>query len=164
MTTRRITTIALLVATCTILRLALVELPNIKPITALFFLFILFLGLSDSLIIMTLTMLLTGFMLGFSPLVIGQVLVYALLMLVFWLLSKRKAPIWLMAGLAFVLPFFYGLGTDLMSAALFGLYGQTFYAYWLAGLPFDLAHGVSTLVFFLIFYFIFDRTKLQKKL
>ena len=151
--------IAILAALSSVLRIWLVALPNIKPITAMFFAFILFLGLSDSLWIMSITMLTTGLLLGFSPLVFGQIFVYALLMIIFKLLSKIIKNIWTLSILTGSLALLYGFLISLCSGILYGFGPAGFIGYWLAGLPFDLAHAVSTFLFFPIVLLIFKRIK-----
>ena len=50
--------------------------PNIQPITAMFFVAVLYLGLVDGLLIMALTMSISGFIFGFGPWVFNQIDVY----------------------------------------------------------------------------------------
>ncbi|RZI49682.1 hypothetical protein [Lactococcus kimchii] len=56
----RLALIAVLAALCSTLRIWFAFLPNVKPITAMFFAFSLFLGLTNSLWIMIITILVTG--------------------------------------------------------------------------------------------------------
>lgn len=151
----------MLVAICCVLRLAMASLPNVKPITALFFVFTLMLGLGESLIVMALTMILTGLVLGFSPIIFGQIFVYLLIILIFKACSKFSENIIFLVVLAGLLAMLYGLLIDIFSAVLFGLGGAGFFAYWLAGLPFDLAHAGSTFIFYPLLILVSHRIKLN---
>ena len=156
------TRLALLTALCCVLRFAMAEFPNIKPITALFFAFVLFLGVGDSLIIMALTMLLTGLILGFSPIILGQIIVYALLIFLFKLSSQISQNVIFLAIISALLAFVFGALIDLISGWLYGFGTGGYIAYWLAGLPFDIAHALSTLLFYPVVIFILNRVKASK--
>ncbi len=65
MITTRLTRLAILTALACVLRIAFGAFPNVKPITALFFVLILAYGLADAIIVSTLTMIATGFLMGF---------------------------------------------------------------------------------------------------
>ena len=62
MITTRLTRLAILTALACVLRIAFGAFPNVKPITALFFVLILAYGLADAIIVSTLTMIVTGFL------------------------------------------------------------------------------------------------------
>ncbi|MGM9886258.1 MAG: ECF transporter S component [Lactococcus sp.] len=159
----RMTLIALLTALCCVLRVAFVEFPNVKPITALFFAFSIYIGFYDSLAIMSLTMLLTGMLLGFSPIIIGQILVYVVLILIFKGFSKVNASPIFLSIISAILALVFGFLISLFSGLLYGFGSGGFIAYWLAGLPFDAAHALSTLIFYPIVIIILQRTKALKK-
>ena len=61
LTIQRMARIAILSALAVGLRSAFIGLPNIQPITAMFFVAVLYLGLVDGLLIMALTMSISGF-------------------------------------------------------------------------------------------------------
>ena len=67
LTIQRMARIAILSALAVGLRSAFIGLPNIQPITAMFFVAVLYLGLVDGLLIMALTMAISGFIFGFGP-------------------------------------------------------------------------------------------------
>ena len=155
----RLVRLAMLTALACALRLSLANFPNVKPITALFFVLILFGGLADSLVVMSLTMLATGLLLGFSPIIIGQILVYGLLLILFYFLTKLSKNLGFLTVLTGLAALIYGALLDLFSGFLFGFGAGGFLAYWLAGLPFDLAHALSTVLFFPLMILIFGRIK-----
>jgi hypothetical protein len=152
MPTIRLTRIAILTALACVLRLAMGGFPNVKPITALFFVLLLVFGLVDALLVSTLTMLVTGFLMGFSPIILGQMMSYALILTVGMVLFRLIKHVVLRTGLVFMLTMSYGFVISIFSASLFG---ASFWPFWLSGLTFDLAHAVSTAIFFPILLTIF---------
>jgi hypothetical protein len=153
MTTSRLTRIAILTALACVLRLALGAWPNIKPITALFFVLLLVFGLVDALFVSGLTMLVTGFLMGFSLIIVGQIISYAVILFLGKGLFKLVKSLILRTGLIFILTMCYGFVISIFSARLFG---SSFWPFWLSGLTFDLAHAVSTAIFFPILLTIFN--------
>ncbi len=161
----RLTRLALLTALCIVLREAFSGLPNVQPITAIFLVVTTTYGLLDGIILSSLTMLLTGFLLGFGEVVFRQMLAFALICILwFWLNDFiKKLPyglslslqIWLAAGLSLL----YGVLLDASSALI---YATPAWAYILAGLSFDLIHAASTALFYPIIYSIFRRFTHEK--
>lgn len=153
MTTNRLTRLALLTALCIALRHAFTAFPNVKPITAIFLVIAASLGLMDSLLVMTLTMTVTAFILGFGPWVAWQVLAYGLV-LIFWksvvfsLTNRLKSATIrtiVQSVLAGLMGLVYGVVIDSLSAIL---YQMPIWAYLLNGMVFNLAHVVSTTLFY----------------
>lgn len=160
MTTTRLTRLAILTALACVLRLAFGAFPNVKPITALFFVLILSYGLVDACLVSSLTMIVTGFLMGFSLIILGQIITYVVILTLGALLFRRIQSMLLRTGLIFLLTMGYGFIISLFSAALFG---STFWPFWLSGLSFDLAHAVSTAIFFPMLLTIF-KTILKENL
>lgn len=160
MTTTRLTRLAILTALACVLRLAFGAFPNVKPITALFFVLILAYGLVDACLVSSLTMIVTGFLMGFSLIILGQIITYVVILTLGALLFRRIQSMLLRTGLVFLLTMGYGFIISLFSAALFG---STFWPFWLSGLSFDLAHAVSTAIFFPMLLSIF-KTILKENL
>lgn len=161
MTTIRLTRMAILTALACVLRIALSAFPNVKPITALFFVLVLVFGLADALVVSTLTMLVTGFLMGFSLIILGQIMSYAIILLVGQGLFKLVKPLVWRTGLIFGLTLVYGVVISIFSAYLFG---SSFWPFWLSGLTFDLAHAVSTAIFFPILLTIFKIIMKEEKI
>ena len=158
----RLAIIAILAALSSALRIWMAAFPNIKPITAMFFAFAIVLGLSDSLWIMALTMLATGLLLGFSPLVLGQIIVYAIIIVIFKGLSVLTNNIWFLSALTALLAMIFGVLISFISGMIYGFGAGGFVGYWLAGLSFDLAHAISTFIFFPFVMLILRRIKTLK--
>ena len=155
----RLALIAILAALSCVLRIAFVDFPNVKPITAMFFAFALWIGLWDSIAIMGLTMLLTGILLGFSPIVFGQIFVYAIIIAFFKAIGKLTKNVFVLSISAGFLAFVFGALIDVLSGLMYGFGTGGYIAYWIAGLPFDTAHAISTLIFYPIVIMILGRVK-----
>ena len=80
---KRLTRITLLAALCVVLRQAFAFLPNVQPISAIFFLLVLFEDWQFACLVMAVTMFTSAFLLGMSPVVLAQTLAGALPPLVF---------------------------------------------------------------------------------
>ena len=152
MMTTRLTRLAILTALACVLRITFGAFPNVKPITALFFVLILAYSLADAIVVSSLTMLVTGFLMGFSVIILGQMISYALILSLGAFIFKWFKPMILRTLVVFVLTMFYGFIISIFSAQLFG---SQFWPFWLSGLTFDLAHAVSTALFFPILATIF---------
>ena len=162
MTLKKISRIAVFSALCIALRLAFGLFPNIKPITAIFLSYTLFYGLGEGLLVMVMTMLITSSVLGFGPWVLGQFISYAAA-LCFWFFlyhpalrrikaaGKKQLLESLGAGLVALI---YGIMIDTYSAVLFG---SPVWPMLISGLYFNLAHCLSTVLFYPLITTIFRR-------
>ena len=74
MSARKMAKIAILSALCVAFRYAFSFLPNVQPISAIFFLIVIFEDLPTSLLVMAVTMFTSAFLLGMSPIVLFQLL------------------------------------------------------------------------------------------
>ena len=128
--------------------------PNIKPITALFFVLILYIGLVDAILVSALTVVVTGLLMGFSIIIIGQILSYAIILTLGSLMLRQIKHMMIRTCFIFILTLCYGFVISLYSAYFFG---SPFLIFWLNGLSFDLAHAISTAIFFPILLTIFNR-------
>jgi energy-coupling factor transport system substrate-specific component len=117
-----------------------------------FFVLVLVYGLADAIIVSSLTMVVTGFLMGFSVIILGQMLSYAVILSLGALVFKGVKPLVFRTVVIFILTMFYGFIISIFSAQLFG---SLFWPFWLSGLTFDLAHAVSTALFFPILATIF---------
>lgn len=149
----------MLVALSITLRIFFGGFPNIKPLTAIFLVSLSFMGLMDAWLVMTLTMVGSGLLFGFGPVVLWQVLSFGLVQLLWWclvkpLVNKERLSIWLQSLLAALLVYVYGLIISILSAWQFGLSPLIF---WFNGLFFDSLHAISTFLFYPIIDYIFRR-------
>ncbi|GFH40278.1 hypothetical protein [Pseudolactococcus insecticola] len=151
---KKLTQIAILSALGSVMRLSLVAFPNVKPITAFFFVLVIYLGLGTALLVASLTMTLTGLLLGFSVIIFAQIVSYAMILTAGYFLFKHVRQVVLQAILAGILTMCWGFLISLFSARLFG---SSIWPFWLSGLPFDVAHAVSTALFFPVLIIIFKQ-------
>lgn len=165
MTTKQLTRIAIFSALALVLRLSFSHLPNIQPVTTLFLVFAVFFGFYESVLVMSLTMLISSFVLGFGPWVFWQLATFMLIIFLWTFLiyplsqkvTNYQMPfISVLAGLCAVL---YGIFIDSCFAYL---YSMPWWSYVLAGAPFNLVHGLSTLLFYPIIFAIFRRLSHEK--
>lgn len=129
---QKISRIAILSALCVALRYAFSSLPNIQPITAIFLITAIVYGLSDSILIMSLTMLVSSFLLMFGPWVIWQIFSFTVILVIwkyllypltkFLKFAKINEIVWqsLFAGLLGIV---YGLVIDSCYAFLMACRG-----------------------------------------
>lgn len=162
MVLRRLTRLAILVALCVVMREAFAGIPNVQPVTATFLVVTSYYGLLDGILLSGLTMLVTGFFLGFGEIVPRQILAFALICLIWRLIFPvvtkiaRSTPISvvLQALVAGLLAVVYGIFLDFGSALI---YHMPLWAYLLNGFYFNLAHALSTSLFYPIIQSIFRR-------
>ncbi|MDQ0222545.1 ECF transporter S component [Streptococcus moroccensis] len=155
MTVREMARIAILASLCVALRLLFGPFPNIKPITALFLLLLNYLPFWHVVTIASLTMLVTGFYLGFGIWVLWQIIAYAVV-LVIWkgfnkvLFRQKEKTLPMQSLLSGVMPFIYSLVIGIFSCLT---YGGRLWPYLINGLSFDVVHAVSTVCFYPALFF-----------
>ncbi|KXT85180.1 ECF transporter S component [Streptococcus panodentis] len=158
MSVRQLTRIALLAALCVVLRYAFAGLPNIKPISALYFLLVDAEDLKSSLLVMSISIFVSSFLLGMGPWVLFQIVTFAAVICL-WYLLYRHFRLFGQSVLAMLLAFGYGILIDSIMAAL---YQMPWWTYVAAGAGFNLAHALSTLLFYPILYPILRRLYHEK--
>lgn len=165
MSIKRLSRIALLSGLCLVLRQVFAGLPNIQPLTAIFIVLVTAWGVLDSLLVMSLTMLISSFLLGFGIWVVFQLITYSLLLMVWYCLTRLlqgvKLSIVVVSLGAASLGLAYGFIIDSISA---WFYQMPWWTYVLAGLPFNLAHALSTLLFYPVMKSIFRRISYERYL
>jgi hypothetical protein len=133
-----------------VIRLFFTWLPNFTAVTALILLVCLYWGLFDALIVANLMVLATGLYLGIGYWVFEQMLAYSLVLLIYFLLCKipslKKLPMQMM--LAFCSALLYGFIISACEVFIFRI--NFFWAYYGAGIPFDLMHASGSFLFMLI--------------
>ncbi|WP_394404755.1 hypothetical protein [Streptococcus sp. 20-1249] len=164
MSTKRMSRIAILSALAIVLRFAFGAFPNVKPITAIFLVSLLYFPLADSLLIMALTMIGSGIYFGFSIVVLWQIVSFGLMMLAwrFLVLPLTEELSWatiLQSILAGLMAFAYGFLISIPTSIQFG---ANLWIYWLNGLMFDALHAASTFIFYPFIYQLFRRIYREK--
>jgi hypothetical protein len=156
---KHLTIIAMLVALCSVSRLAFTWLPNFTPVTTIFLLICLNFSFADALIVANITMVATGVYLGMGYWVFGQMISYTLVLTVFYLLTRLPflRKLYSLLGLAFFSGLLYGFIISLVMTFIFNI--AVFWAYYSTGLPFDLMHAFGSAVFMLVLYLPFQAFK-----
>ena len=127
MSLRYLARIALLAAVCVVLRYAFAGLPNIKPITALYFLLVDFEDLKGSLLVMSISIFVSSFLFGMGPWVLFQILSFTVVICL-WYLLYRRLGLFGQSMLALILAFSYGLVIDGITALLYQMPWWTYVA------------------------------------
>ncbi|UOQ42669.1 ECF transporter S component [Halobacillus salinarum] len=148
MNTYKLTLIAMLSALAVAGRLVMANVPNVQPVTAIIILSGFWLGPISGIAMAVLTTLLSNVLLGMGYWTIWQITAWGMIGLIAGLLGKffKDIPIWGLALYGFFSGLFYGFIISITMKAA----GQPFWGYYLAGLPFDLNHAASNLVFILV--------------
>ena len=146
--THRLITDAFLTAILFVLQIALSYLPNIELVSLFVILYTLLLG-KRVIPILTAFTVLEGMIYGFGVWWISYLYIWPILAGFTWGLKQLQAPDWAYA----ILSCLYGLGFGFLCALpyLSGGIGAMF-TWWIAGIPFDLVHGISNLILALILF------------
>lgn len=146
---KSIALISMLVALSVTGRIAFSFIPNVQPTTPIIILTTLLLGIRYGLINAVLSILVSNLVLGSGIWTIPQIISYAIIVLitgfairpVMYKLSHLTLS--LFAGCCGLL---YGLVISFSQIPIFGL--KNIWAYYLSGLPFDLAHAGGNVIFY----------------
>ena len=142
--------LAIFVAVCVVVRLTFNWIPNFTAVTSLLLLICFYFGLLDSLIVANIMLIATGIYLGMGYWVVGQMLAYSVVLVVYFFLMKVQPLRGLIPQMliAFVCGLVYGFIISLF--IVFILRISNFWAYYLTGLPFDLTHATGNFLFMLV--------------
>ena len=150
MNNRRIATIALLSCLSFVGRLTFTFLPNVQPTTVIILIVTLYFGVVDGVLVAVISMLMSNLYLGMGIWTIAQIVSYSIIVIVFHLLSLNiKSDIYL-SILAFISGLMYGFFISLVQAPFISWYA--FIPYYISGLPYDIAHAVGNLIFFIMLH------------
>ena len=144
LTVRKLTLIAMTIALCSVIRFPFSYLPNITPLTTIY--------LSEAIIIADMTIIATSVYLGMGYWVVGQLLAYSLIIFLYWLFIKIDIMKFLImqAILCLILGLIYGIVISMFE--VFVLQISSFEIYYIAGLPFDLMHGLGNFLFMILVF------------
>jgi len=154
--------LAMTVATCTVGRLLFQFIPNIQPMTAIFLIITLQLGIFRGLLISILSVLITNIYLGMGIWTISQIFSFAIiicLMGLFYRISIFRESRVLQTLFSIFAGFFYGFVIACIDVEVYGM--PQFWPYYISGLSFDLLHAIGNGGFYLLLTPIFQ--KLYKK-
>ena len=159
----QISRVALLSALCVVLRWAFASFPNVQPITAIFLISSIALSLPEAILIMSTTMLVSSFLLGFGPWVLWQIFSFIIILCIWYYIfypltrigsNQKKIYLMAQAAMAGFMGIIYGVAIDSCYAFL---YSMPWWTYVLAGTGFNIAHAISTFLFYPLVLSIFRR-------
>jgi len=144
----KITLIAMLASLAVAGRIALSHVPNVQPVTAIIILTGFWMGPAAGLIMAFLTTIVSNMLLGMGYWTIWQVVAWSIIGLLAGIIGKYKPefPAWGLTIYGFLSGIFFGVVISLTMRSI----GQPFWAYYLAGLPYDINHAISNVIFILI--------------
>jgi hypothetical protein len=150
--------LSLMAAACVVGRTMFQFIPNVQPMTDIFLIITISHGFSSGLVVCLLSILATNLYMGMGIWTIPQLISYAVIIIIVGLLAKLplfKKSIWLQTSYAFSAGMIYGLVVSLGIYKILNL--PQFLPYYLSGIPFDLAHSLGNVAFYLILAPIFMR-------
>lgn len=147
---QHIALLGILTTLCYISRLLFQFLPNVQPVTVILLLITIILGTRDGLIVAILSILISNINLGLGVWTIAQISSFTVIILLTGLIKSQftRIPFVAMIIYAGLTGYVYGFVISAVQAPFFGI--QNFWAYYLAGLPFDTLHALGNSGFYFI--------------
>ncbi|MDR4888760.1 ECF transporter S component [Fredinandcohnia sp. QZ13] len=147
---KNLTFLSMLIALSVVGRIMFTFLPNVQPTTAIIIIASLFLGPIYGVIVAVLSSVLSNLVMGMGLWTVGQIFAWGIIGLISGALRKYRdrIPVVVLVIYAVFCGFLFGL---VISIPLY-LFSGKFFAYYIAGLPFDMSHAIGNGVFFLILY------------
>lgn len=150
--TRKLAQLSMLAAACTAGRIIFQFIPNVQPMTAIFLFTVLYLGLKDALIVMSLSLIFSNLYFGMGPWIFGQWFSYSILLAAFSIVCRStfiRHSFWLKGIFFFLSGILYGVGMTIADSILYQLPQP--WVYYMQGLSFDMMHGIGNIVFYFVF-------------
>jgi len=141
----------MLISIAVIGRIYLNFIPNVQPLTSIIIITAILMGRSDGVLVAIVSIIVSNLYLGSGIWTFSQIVSFALIAVIsgsFSPYQDRKSFIYILAFLGLFAGYFHGLVMSLFEYILFG----HFWAYYLAGLPFDTYHAIGNLVISLVLY------------
>jgi energy-coupling factor transport system substrate-specific component len=148
LTTKEIAVMGLMIAVLEASVHAMAAIPNVEPVTLLLMLYTLFLG-KKVVYVLVAYLLLEGGFYGFGLWWIAYLYIWPLLTFLTYLL-RRQRSVWVFAILSGLFGLFFGALCAIPYFFIGGL--SSAFAWWVAGIPFDLIHCVANFLLCLILF------------
>jgi energy-coupling factor transport system substrate-specific component len=139
LTTREIAVMGLMIAILEASVHAMAAIPNVEPVTLLLMLYTLFLG-GKVIYVLAAYLLLEGCFYGFGLWWLSYLYIWPLLAFLTYLFRKQQS-VWVFAILSGLFGLFFGALCSIPYLFIGGI--SAAFAWWVAGIPFDLIHCVS---------------------
>lgn len=149
--TQEIAFLSLITAACVVGRFLFQWIPNIQPMTAIFILLTIYLGVTRGLIVNVLSLLITNMYLGMGIWTFSQVASFTLILLIAAGLNHFfffKQSVWLQALYSFIAGLIYGFVFAVIDTKMYGM--SNFWVYYFSGLSFDILHAIGNFGFYLV--------------
>lgn len=128
--------------------------PNVQPVSSILIIITFTMGSFDGIIVAILSMLLSNIFLGMGPWTLTQIGTYTIIILLtgwvvrpFYIKNSHTNRI-IMAMYAGFTGLLYGFIISIFTVTL--IQSRAFWPYYLRGIPFDLAHAIGNVAFYLI--------------
>lgn len=156
--TYEIAYLSMTVAASVVGRLLFQFIPNVQPMTAIFLIITLQLGITRGLIVNVLSLLVTNLYMGMGVWTLSQICSFSLVILLMGLLARipffRKHKT-LQIIYSILAGFLYGFVISLFDYKVYGM--SAFLPYYLAGVSFDAMHAAGNGAFYLLLSPIFNQ-------
>jgi energy-coupling factor transport system substrate-specific component len=151
MKAKKIAFLSILISLSVVGRIYFTFIPNVQPTTAIIIMTAMFLGVRNGMLVAVMSAVLSNLILGMGIWTIGQVVAWSLIGFTSGLLGKKKdkIPLFILAFYSGATGILYGF---ILSLFFYSISTGNFIAYYLAGIPFDMAHAIGNIVFFLVLY------------
>jgi len=156
---RRIALLSMFTALLVVGRIYFAFIPNVQPVTAIIIIISFTFGMKDAIIVTTLSTLITNLYLGTGIWTLWQIGSWAFIAVISGLIGRwyERIPSHLLALYAGLCGLIYGFIVSIPSGLAIG----NFWAYYIAGITFDITHANGNILFFYVLYPIL--TKLFKR-
>lgn len=147
---------SLLIALSVVGRIYLSFIPNVQPTTVIIIISSFILSPIHAIIVAVMSVIVSNMFLGMGYWVVYQSVAWAIISLISSLIGKQhdKLPIFLLAIYSGLCGLLYGA---IISVPMAYLMNVNFLTYYIVGLPFDVAHAIGNVIFFLVLYPLFHK-------
>ncbi|PEX93253.1 ECF transporter S component [Bacillus cereus] len=148
---KSIALVAVLTALSVTGRIVFAFIPNVQPTTTLLILVTLLMGKRYGILHAMLVMVTSNLILGIGIWTIPQIIAYSIIVLITGLIIRpmfSKIPHFIMGLYAGLTGFLYGFIISLCQVPIYG--SKYFFAYYMAGLPFDFNHAIGNFGFYMV--------------
>lgn len=148
--------IGMMIAVLEVLKTALMHIPNVEVVTFLIIIFTIYFGRKMFYVIPAFV-LIEGVIFGFGIWWVMYIYIWPLIAIIAWIFRKNESPFFwaIVSGLYGLLyGFFCSVPYFVIGAVDGGLAGgiSSAITWWIAGIPYDLIHGVSNFIIMIIFF------------
>ncbi|MBO0477561.1 ECF transporter S component [Vagococcus sp. DIV0080] len=133
-------------------RLLFQAIPNVQPLTTIIIICTLVFGFYFGSTVAVLSIVISNVFLGMGIWTLAQLAAFVSICAFTYFLTPflKKKPLIILAIYAGLMGYWFGFIISLVQAPFFGI--QTFWVYYLQGVPFDTFHAIGNFIFFLILY------------